>query len=203
MNLRSGQAYLTWTWSTLSDHSRALRRASLRALTFGRYKGTRDASCMIASTVAITWRGLLRNNTVVYNENIIVHGNHHVHVAVPSSVEGFRKCELMMFAFVQEESFTLQIALFHTFGTTGVYVAAVRKRSHQFYVPLTPNNTKTIGRMTCHCFLRPIRRDLMSSSYTTLKLIKKTKTQLYFLFQVFLFLFLFPPSKNLFNVFVT
>ena len=126
-------------------------------------------------------------------------------MAVPSRVEGFRKCELMMFTFVQEESFTQQIAFFHTFGTTGVYVAAARKRSHQFYVPLTPNNTKTIERMTCHCFLRPIRRDLTSSSYTTLKLIKKTKTQLYFLFQVFLFLFLFlfPPSKNLFNVFVT
>ena len=26
----------------------------------------------------------------------------------------------------------------------------------------------SIGRMTCHCFLRPIRRDLTSSSYTTL-----------------------------------
>ena len=35
-------------------------------------------------------------------------------------------------------------------------------------VSLTPSNTKTIGRMTCHCFLRPIRRDLTSSSYTTL-----------------------------------
>ena len=29
-----------------------------------------------------------------------------------------------------------------------------------------PNDTKTIGRMTCHCFLRPIRRDFTSSSYT-------------------------------------
>ena len=34
-------------------------------------------------------------------------------------------------------------------------------------VSLTPNNTKTIERMTCHCFLRPIRRDLTNSSYTT------------------------------------
>ena len=45
--------------------------------------------------------------------------------------------------------------------------AAARKRSHQWCVSLTPNNTKTMGRMTCHCFQRPIRRDLTSSSYTT------------------------------------
>ena len=36
-----------------------------------------------------------------------------------------------------------------------------------WYISLIPNNTKTIGRMTCHCFLWPISRDLMSSSYTT------------------------------------
>ena len=47
------------------------------------------------------------------------------------------------------------------------HVAAAWKRSHQWCISLTPNNTKTIGRMTCHCFLRPIRRDLTSSSYTT------------------------------------
>jgi len=47
------------------------------------------------------------------------------------------------------------------------HVAAARKRSHQWCVSLTPNNTKTIGRMTCHYFLRQIRRDLTSSSYTT------------------------------------
>ena len=47
------------------------------------------------------------------------------------------------------------------------HVAAARKRSHQWCVSLTPNNTKTMGRMTCHCFQRPIRRDLTSSSYTT------------------------------------
>ena len=35
-------------------------------------------------------------------------------------------------------------------------------------ITLTPNNTKTIERMTCHCFLLPIRRDLTSSFYTTL-----------------------------------
>ena len=35
------------------------------------------------------------------------------------------------------------------------------------HVALTPNNTKTMGRMTCHCFQRPIRRDLTSSSYRT------------------------------------
>ena len=37
----------------------------------------------------------------------------------------------------------------------------------QWCVSLTPNNTKTIERMTCHCFLRPIRRDLTNSSYIT------------------------------------
>ena len=31
----------------------------------------------------------------------------------------------------------------------------------------TKTSTKTIGRMTCHCFLQPIRRDLTSSFYTT------------------------------------
>ena len=41
------------------------------------------------------------------------------------------------------------------------------KRSHKWCLTLTPNNTQTIERMTCHCFLRPIRRDLTSSSYTT------------------------------------
>ena len=38
-------------------------------------------------------------------------------------------------------------------------------RSHQWCVSLTPNNTKAIERMTCHCFLWPISRDLTSSSY--------------------------------------
>ena len=47
------------------------------------------------------------------------------------------------------------------------HVAAAWKRSHQWCVSLTPNNTKTNGRMTCHCFVRPIRRDLTSSYYTT------------------------------------
>ena len=37
----------------------------------------------------------------------------------------------------------------------------------QWCVSLTPNNTKTIERMTCHCFLGPIRRDFTNSSYTT------------------------------------
>ena len=37
----------------------------------------------------------------------------------------------------------------------------------QWCVSLIPNNTKTIERMTCHCFVRPIRRDLKNSSYTT------------------------------------
>ena len=58
------------------------------------------------------------------------------------------------------------VVLFDT-GAAGDSVAAARKRGHQWYLTLTPNNTKTIERMTCHCFLRPIRRDLTSSSYTT------------------------------------
>ena len=37
----------------------------------------------------------------------------------------------------------------------------------QWCVSLTPNNTKTIERMTCHRFLRPIKRDLTNSSYIT------------------------------------
>ena len=37
----------------------------------------------------------------------------------------------------------------------------------QWCVSLTSNNTKTIERMTCHCFPRPIRRDLTNSSYIT------------------------------------
>ena len=57
-----------------------------------------------------------------------------------------------------------------------VHVAAARKRSHQWCVSLTPNNTKTIGRMTCNCFLRSIRRDLTSSPILyTLLLVKKKK----------------------------
>ena len=39
-------------------------------------------------------------------------------------------------------------------------VAAARRRSHQWCLTLTPNSTETIERMTCHCFLQPIRRDL-------------------------------------------
>ena len=52
-------------------------------------------------------------------------------------------------------------------GKTWGHVAAARKRSHQWRVSLTPNNTKIIGRIKCHCFLRPIRRDLPNSSNTT------------------------------------
>ena len=39
------------------------------------------------------------------------------------------------------------------------------KKSQQC-LRLTPNNAKTIERMTCHCFLRPITRDIPRSSYT-------------------------------------
>ena len=42
---------------------------------------------------------------------------------------------------------------------THLHVAAARKRSHQWCISLTPNNSKTVVRMTRHCFLRPIRRD--------------------------------------------
>ena len=49
----------------------------------------------------------------------------------------------------------------------GGHVAAAWKRSHQWCLTLTLNNTETIERMTCHCFLRPIRKDLTSSSYPT------------------------------------
>ena len=59
------------------------------------------------------------------------------------------------------------VALFDT-GAAGDSVAAARKRGHQWCLTLTPHNTKTIERMTCHRFQRPIRRDLMSSCYTIL-----------------------------------
>ena len=49
----------------------------------------------------------------------------------------------------------------------GGHVAAAWKRDHQWCVSLTPNNTRTIGRMICHCFLRPIRGDVSRSPYTT------------------------------------
>ena len=52
------------------------------------------------------------------------------------------------------------------------HVAAARKRSHRWCVSMTPNNTETIERMTCRCFLRPIRRDLRSSSHTTLNRVR-------------------------------
>ena len=47
------------------------------------------------------------------------------------------------------------------------HVAPAQKRSHKWCLTLTPKNTSIIERMTCHCFLQPIRRDLTSSSYTT------------------------------------
>ena len=83
--------------------------------------------------------------------------------------------KLMHFRGSKNELEILQIALASTlcplyFGFRYIkilegHVAAARKRSHQWCV--TPNNAKTMGRMTCHCFQRPIRRDLTSSSYTT------------------------------------
>ena len=51
------------------------------------------------------------------------------------------------------------------------HVAAAHKRNKSLWCPtLTPNNIETIERMTCHCFLRPIWRDLTSSSYSTVSL---------------------------------
>ena len=45
------------------------------------------------------------------------------------------------------------------------YVAAARKRSHQWCVFLTPKNSKAIRRMTGHCFLRTIKRGLTSYEF--------------------------------------
>ena len=56
------------------------------------------------------------------------------------------------------------------FTTKWAHVATAWKTSHQWCRTLTPNNIETIERMTCHCFLWQIRRDLMSSSYTTAKM---------------------------------
>ena len=73
-------------------------------------------------------------------------------------------------------------------GSPGLFqghVAAARKRSHQWYLTLTPNNTETIERMTCHCFLRPVRRDLTSISYTTVILLLSGPLSFHF-FQQFL-----------------
>ena len=43
------------------------------------------------------------------------------------------------------------------------HVAAAWKRSHHGVFPW-PQNTKTIGRMKCHCFLWPIQRDPSSET---------------------------------------
>ena len=49
------------------------------------------------------------------------------------------------------------------------HVAAAHKRNKsQWCLTLTPNNIETIERMTCHCFLRPIWRDLTSRAPTQL-----------------------------------
>ena len=49
------------------------------------------------------------------------------------------------------------------------HVAAVHKRNKsQWCLTLTPNNTETIERMTSHCFLRPIGRELTSRAPTQL-----------------------------------
>ena len=61
--------------------------------------------------------------------------------------------------------FQITLRCTRQFNESEGHEAAARKRSHQWCLTLTPNNTETIERMTCHCFLRPIRRDLTSSSY--------------------------------------
>ena len=60
----------------------------------------------------------------------------------------------------------LYMALRRLTRNIGGHVAAARKRSHQWCLTLTPNNMETIERITCHCFLRPIRRDLTTRSNT-------------------------------------
>ena len=50
---------------------------------------------------------------------------------------------------------TLPASLQHKQARVEGHVAATRK-SHRWCLTLTPNNTKTIERMTCHCFLLPI-----------------------------------------------
>ena len=73
-------------------------------------------------------------------------------------------------------------------GSPGLFqghVAAARKRSHQWYLTLTPNNTETIERMTCHCFLRSVRRELTSSSYTTVILLLSGPLSFHFFLAIF------------------
>ena len=65
------------------------------------------------------------------------------------------------------------------------HVAAARKRSHQWCLTLTPNNNETIERMTFRCFLRPIRRDLTSSSYTTVILLFSKPSSFHFCLAIF------------------
>ena len=64
--------------------------------------------------------------------------------------------------------YTPLLSILMGFDWGHVHVPAARKRSHQWCISLTPNNTKTSGRMTCHCVLQhAIGRELPSSSYTT------------------------------------
>ena len=56
------------------------------------------------------------------------------------------------------------------YGLRRSHVAAARKRSHQWWVSLTPNNSKTIGRIAYQCFLRPIRRGETWATPTVLAL---------------------------------
>jgi len=78
-----------------------------------------------------------------------------------------KKCRILTWRKIQAFNWSK-----HKFGeipiSQGGHVAADRKRCHQWCLTLTPNNTETIERMTCHCFLRPIRRDLKSTSLTQL-----------------------------------
>ena len=56
---------------------------------------------------------------------------------------------------------------------TSLYYGQVRV----WCAALTPNNTKTMGRMTCYCFQWPIRRDLRISCYTTDRFVWSQKCQ--------------------------
>ena len=64
----------------------------------------------------------------------------------------------------------------HQYVHGGIYItqlgscSSCSQEKSQWCLTLTPNSTETIKRMTCHCFLWPVRRDLTSCSYSTVSL---------------------------------
>ena len=61
--------------------------------------------------------------------------------------------------------------LLYVNGTHGLSCSSCwKEESPMVPHPHPKQQSETIERMTCHCFLRPIRRDLKSSSYTTVLL---------------------------------